>query len=93
MTDAPKLKPCPFCGGAEVRIEAGGQVWRGVKGYSDPQYYHLHHNGRIPTGDGFQTCYVNLRVRSEEEAIAAWNTRADLSAIAAIVTRLTEAGQ
>jgi hypothetical protein len=75
MTDAPELKPCPFCRGTDVRIDAGGQIWRG-QGYSDPQFYHLHHNGRLPSGDGFQTCYVNLRVRTEAEAIAAWNTRA-----------------
>ena len=72
-----KLKPCPFCGGTEVRIEAGGQLLRGTKGYSDPQYYHLHHNGRIAFGDGFQTCHVNLRVRTQQEAIVAWNTRFD----------------
>lgn len=71
-----KLEPCPFCGGTQYRIEAGGQTWRGVKGYSEPQYFHLYHNGKVPEGDGFQTCSVQIRARTEDELFSVWNTRA-----------------
>ena len=52
----------------------------GVKGYSPAQYYHLHHNGKIPEGDGFQTCYVQIRARTELKLVSIWNTRTDLPA-------------
>lgn len=73
----PMRTPCPFCGGVEFRIEAGGQTWRGVKGYSDPQYWHLYHNGTIPEGDGFQMCSVQIRARTEAELYSIWDWRAD----------------
>ena len=70
------IKPCPFCGGTEHRIEPGGMTWRGVRGYSDPQYYHLYHSGRIPEGDGFQSCSVVFRCRTEAELLSVWNASA-----------------
>jgi hypothetical protein len=74
MTD--DLKPCPFCGGGITTIEGGGQTWRGVNGYSDPQFYHLRHFGKLSETDDFPRCFVEFRCRTEAEAIAAWNTRA-----------------
>lgn len=76
MSDVPELLPCPFCAGIEFRVEAGGQTWRGMKGYSEPQYWHLYHNGTIPEGDGFQMCSVQIRARTEAELHSIWNTRA-----------------
>lgn len=67
------INPCPFCGSTEVRIDAGGQVWCGVKGYSEPQYYHLRHNGKLKSGDGFQSCFVEIRGRTGPEVLAIWN--------------------
>ena len=69
------LLPCPFCGGDKFRIEPGGQTWRGMSGYTAAQYYHLCHNGDIPEGDGFQTCSVVIRARTELELVSIWNTR------------------
>lgn len=90
-----KLEPCPFCGGTQYRIEAGGQTWRGVKGYSEPQYFHLYHNGKVPEGDGFQTCSVQIRARTEDELFSIWNTRANTHNVAQIVTAfgLTQEGE
>ena len=67
------IMPCPFCGGADYRIEPGGQTWRGVKGYSAPQYFHFYHNGVVPEGDGFQSCSVQIRARTETECTSIWN--------------------
>lgn len=73
MTD--QIKPCPFCGGTGVEIEGKGQLWRGVKGYSDPQYFTLRHHGSLNTGDEFDSCHVYFRARKEEDLIKYWNTR------------------
>jgi hypothetical protein len=76
--DAPELKPCPFCGGGIVSIEGKGQLWRGVSGYSAPQWYQLDHFGKLSETDDFPRCRVEFRCRTEAEAIAAWNTLAAL---------------
>jgi hypothetical protein len=75
---APELKPCPFCGGGITSIEGKGQVWRGTKGYSDPQYYELNHFGRLSEVDDFPRCHIVFRCRTDAEAITAWNARAAL---------------
>ena len=62
MSDAPKLKPCPFCG-SEARL-AGGPMAQ--ESYSVWCVGPARHNMDY----GFD----------REAAIAAWNTRADLSA-------------
>ena len=67
------LMPCPFCGGTEYRLEPGGQTGTGVKGYTEPQYWHLYHNGRVLEGDGFQSCSVQIRARTETECTSIWN--------------------
>ena len=74
---APELKPCPFCGGGETHIDPQGQIWRGMK-YSDPICYRLVHfcKGILP--DEYVTNRMELRARTEAQAIEAWNTRADL---------------
>ena len=63
----------------------------GVKGYSEPQYFHLYHNGKVPEGDGFQSCAIQIRARTEAELHSIWNyrpanqlfTQADLDAAVA----------
>ena len=79
MTDAPDLKPCPFCGGTNTSIEPMGQIWRGVKGYSDPQYYVLVHHDHLPQNDGRAWCYIKMTSKTEADVIEAWNTRTDLA--------------
>ena len=56
MTDAPKLKPCPFCGGrAELRED--------------------HDNSWVICPN----CQISLEgFEDSDDAVAAWNTRADL---------------
>ena len=76
--EAPELLPCPFCGGGNTTIEGKGQIWRGVKGYSDPQWYQLNHYGKLSATDDFPRCSVEFRCRTEAKAIEAWNTRAAL---------------
>lgn len=66
---------CPFCGGTEYRTEPAGQTWRGVNGWSEPQYWHLYHNGTIPEGDGFQKCILTIRARTEEECLSIWRRK------------------
>lgn len=75
------LLPCPFCGGGETTIEGKGQIWRGMKGYSDPQYFFLNHFCARPSDDDFVVGHFTLRCRSEADAIARWNTRAALAAM------------
>jgi hypothetical protein len=95
MTDttheAPDLLPCPFCGGGITSIEGKGQIWRGVRGYSDPQYYQLNHFGKLSETDDFPRCSIEFRCRTEAEAIAAWNTRSDDLVQAAVAGALTKA--
>jgi hypothetical protein len=88
MTD--DLKPCPFCGGGITTIEGGGQIWRGVNGYSDPQFYHLRHFGKLSETDDFPRCFVEFRCRTEAEAIAAWNARAPDPRIEALTAERDE---
>ena len=75
MTDdtIKNLNPCPFCGSGVVTIEGKGQIWRGVKGYSAPQYYYLRHFCAKDTVDPFNTASVEMRGRTEEDLIARWN--------------------
>ena len=78
-TEAPELLPCPFCEGGETRIEPCGQTWMGQK-YSEPQFYRLTHHGKLPEGDGFETCHIQFRARTTTDIVYMWNdTRADLS--------------
>jgi len=76
--EAPDLKPCPFCEGGETRIEPFGQTWMGQK-YSEPQFYRLTHHGKLPEGDGFETCHIQFRAKTPHDLVYMWNdTRADL---------------
>lgn len=87
---APELMPCPFCGGGITSVEAGGQIWRGVNGYSEPQFYHLLHFGKLSETDDFPRCFVEFRCRTEAEAIAAWNQRADTATIKGAVDMIAD---
>ena len=74
-----ELKPCPFGSKGKTEIEGKGQIWRGVKGYSDPQYFQLCHHGRLHDSDTFPTVFVEIRARTEEQAREMWNTCANLA--------------
>lgn len=86
---APDLLPCPFCEGGITSIEGKGQIWRGVKGYSDPQWYQLNHFGKLSDTDDFPRCNVEFRCRTEAEVVAAWNTRATPAAMTPEVRALS----
>jgi hypothetical protein len=79
--DLVKRLPCPFCGGESVEITGKGQIWRGLNGYSDPQYFQLNHWGQLSEKDDFPRCVVEFRVRTEREAVEFWNARAALAAL------------
>lgn len=74
-----ELKSSPFGSIGKIEIEGKGQTWRGVKGYSEPQYFFLRHHGDLREDDTFQTVYIEIRARTEAQAISLWNTRADLT--------------
>ena len=85
-TEVPDLKPCPFCGGGETRIEPCGQTWMGQQ-YSEPQFYRLTHHGKLPEGDGFETCHIQFRARTTHDIVYMWNdTREDLPDAKDLVT-------
>ena len=63
---------CVHCGGGKYQLYPGGQTWMGVKGYSDPQYWHLSHWCAKPEADPFLTCTITLRGRTNEELLARW---------------------
>jgi len=69
------LKPCPFCGGGENRIEPKGQVWSGVKGYSKPQWFEFTH--WCAAEDKFLRPVITLKAHTEAQLAELWNTRAD----------------
>jgi hypothetical protein len=71
-----ELKPCPFCKGGTAEIVGKGQVWRGMSGYSDPQYFELQHFGQLSETDDFPRCAVTFRCRTAAEAVNFWNNRA-----------------
>ena len=64
MSEAPELLPCPFCGG---EASATNYIVEGAVRCSDCRAYVSRTHGQYDEA-GY------------EEAIAAWNTRADLSA-------------
>lgn len=70
------LLPCPWCGAGETRIEPQGQTWRGMS-YSDPICYRLVHfcGGILP--DDYVTNRMEMRGRTEDQCVEAWNIRAD----------------
>lgn len=78
MTDQPiiqKIEPCPFCAGGETHIDPQGQIWRGQK-YSDPVCWRLvHFCKELNPDDDFVTNRMELRARTHEQCIEAWNTR------------------
>ena len=75
------LKPCPFCGGEAVLGELPAITFRPDDDGSDPSTWFVYCSkceGGLPPG------YVR------EEAIAAWNTRADATENAALREKLAE---
>lgn len=63
-----KLKPCPFCGG-EAELQYGGRGDRESAGMS-----FVRCKGCCAIGKKFE---VSRKYSSDEEAIEAWNRRAD----------------
>lgn len=59
MTDAPELKPCPFCGGS-----------------ADTDHDHTVEENHAY---GCRNCSVWFDTFNSDDAISAWNTRADLA--------------
>ena len=72
------LKPCPFCGDIP-EIEGAGAIWRGVKGYSDPQYYTLSHHCKH-RDDTFGRVHISSRALTKTDMADLWNTRAETTA-------------
>jgi len=68
------LKPCPFCGGGENRVEPKGQVWRGTKGYSDPQWFELIHLCEFD--ERFLRPVIRFKAHTEAQLAEIWNARA-----------------
>lgn len=91
MTDMPELKPCPFCGGGETIIEPVMGTWNGGHKPQSIICYRLRHFCGDLVGDKFVYNRMELRARTEEQAIAAWNTRADLVPTASEAMRCPEA--
>jgi hypothetical protein len=85
MTDAPELKPCPFCGG---EASAQRSIMDGPTGA--PWMCGCDREMSDGTWDG---CVTLTWYSTKAEAIAAWNTRADLATPDPRVTALMEAAQ
>jgi hypothetical protein len=67
------LKPCPWCGAGDTRIEPNGQVWTGMR-YSEPISVSVRH--WCPAIPGQPSRMIERIGRDEASAIAAWNARA-----------------
>ena len=79
--ELPKIKPCPFCGGEDVSVDAGYWDAHGARyeiGCENPQC-EVH-----PCSDLFPT---------EAEAIEAWNNRAETVTVTTGITTVTDAPQ
>ena len=71
MADS-KLKPCPFCSGeAEIKVRKINTRWRRDRG--EPRY-RVHCTNKSASCMGV---YVNRYYDTEEEAVKAWDRRAN----------------
>ena len=86
-----ELKPCPFCGLDDQRINRNSNIFHGQT-YSDrypKQIGEQNHGFNIRCeGCGNQTCYWHL----ENEAANAWNTRIQTNEWISVEDRLPEQG-
>jgi hypothetical protein len=70
MTEAPELKPCPFCGGeAEYRVRNDENIWD----HSQVRWVHVHCGNMDCDNYGF-----DWPEEAEPNSVERWNTRADL---------------
>jgi hypothetical protein len=68
----PKLLPCPFCGGEEVRFRGNGAIWNGM-GYSEPVSISIIHHCLLIEGQPSRA--IERVGKDRDSAIAAWNMR------------------
>jgi len=66
------LKPCPFCGAGETRVDEN-YYWQGGNRPSQLISVVIHHwCGKLP---GQITNHIEFRGRDHESALLAWNRR------------------
>lgn len=69
-----RLKPCPFCGGTETAV-VGSQYWTGRR--NEQISVTIRHWCSVPAEvPGPARGLMEVTRATEEEAIEAWNTRA-----------------
>mgnify|MGYP001435664827 CR=1 FL=1 len=74
MTKETELMPCPFCGGDEITVDEkrlSPTMNKPVGSLISTEIRHFCHQSGLPQ------LVIQARGRDTEEAIAAWNTRAD----------------
>jgi hypothetical protein len=67
-----RLKPCPFCASGETQIKRNA-YWTGMR--SEIMSVEVYHWCEEPTG--VRGSHVTMRARTEDEAVAKWNKRAN----------------
>ena len=78
---APKLRPCPFCGGTDVQVRENGRQWLGMK-YGEPASVSILH--WCPSVPGQPGRAIERVGRDHASAVAAWNQRAPAENQAAV---------
>lgn len=75
MIQVAKLLPCPFCGaGTTLGPEPNGRTWCGTK-WGEPVSWSVNH--WCDPIDGQPSRKLERLGRTEDDAIAMWNMRAD----------------
>lgn len=74
---APKLLPCPFCGGVLAPVGSGTSV---------PKLEALNEEQRFTWRILCYNCFAQMMGNSREKLIAAWNRRAEAPSVTATTT-------